>query len=816
MKKNFSLLMFVFTVLLGLTAQAQVVFHTSDAPTEKGWGANTYWYYMTLDGKVISSNCGDSNGLKLDASTQKSGEEAMWCVVGNATDGYRFFNKNTGYEKVLGLTNVTGPISSSSSEYGGSRASMCAATTTHSTTATGTNFLFQLQGSTNYYVKLKDTNNRYLNNRGNNSEDRYVSYWENTSGLGNSGSKVEFYAVDFNSEYASALASVENLISNKNGLEPLLTPSDQPFYATQENFTILGNALEAIAKPTTAEEVTTAIEKINAAKATFIASENLPTVGSKVVFKNNYNGFYLSGSSVDVLATIGSNNEYRGYLYGLRTKSLNSVWILEKGSADKTYKLKNYATGLYVCGYPGSYGYTLDSKSGSDYLISSTGSLNGTCAIGGSINADNWMQCNYGQPSSNNAHILFKQVYNGGYSWGAGRWRMTTATEDDLNMSMNLDDIEASGFNELPFITSDAAYVAAKETFNAAPTAENYKVLYRIAKEKLSNAYLRFKSQKSGAKMYNMSCDGNRANSTETDTKEKTDISNIWQLKLSDNGTFKFYNVNHKKWLPALNDASANGGLSPEMKNAENEGAKYTIYYTPTAGFSFIDSNGKWMQVEGDGRINWWSSTQRQCTETTWKFSEAEDITVALNNNEGDGKSYASVYLPFSISSVNDGVKVFVAKEIGTDNVTFTETTHGVKAENGFLLISDNTASTATVNIGESNKESIMSGTLTNLNLTNADKSTYRVFGKNSSNVVGFFAPSDNLNAVKANRGYFKVATGGALRLNFEDSVVSGIDAIVANQALHNAPIFDLSGRRVMNTVKGGLYIQNGRKFIVK
>ena len=804
MKKIFSLLMFVLTALLGLTAQAQVVFHTSDAPTKSGWGANTYWYYITLNGKVISSAVGDSNGLKIESSTEKSGEAAMWCVVGNATDGYRFYNKKTGHEKFLGLTNDAG--SGSWDNYGASRASMCAATTTHSTTATGTNFVFQLLGSTEYYVKLKDADNRYLNDRGS-----YISYWSNAAALGNSGSTIKFYAVDFNSEYASALAEAENLISNTNGLEALITPSDQLFYISQEAFTTLRNALDAIAKPTTAEEATTAIEKINAAKATFIASENLPTVGSKVVFKNDYNGFYLSGSGVDVLSAV--RYEDRGYLYGLRTKALNSVWILEKGSADKTYKLKNYATGLYVCGYPGSgsFGYTLDSKSGSDYLISRTGSLNGTCAIGGSVDVENWMQCNYGGRT-----VDFMQVYNGGSSWGAGRWRMTTATEEDLNMSMNLDDIEASGFKALPFITSDAAYIAAKEKFTATPTAENYKVLYRIAKEKLSNAYLRFKSQKSGAKMYNMSCDGNRANSTETDTKEKTDISNIWQLKLSDNGTFKFYNVNHKKWLPALNDASANGGLSPEMKNAENEGAKYTIYYTPTAGFSFIDSNGKWMQVEGDGRINWWSSTQRQCTETTWKFSEAEDITVALNNNEGDGKSYASVYLPFSISSVNDGVKVFVAKEIGTDNVTFTETTHGVKAENGFLLISDNTASTATVNIGESNKESIMSGTLTNLNLTNADKSTYRVFGKNRSNVVGFFAPSDNLNAVKANRGYFKVATGGALRLNFEDSVVSGIDAIVANQALHNAPIFDLSGRRVMNTVKGGLYIQNGRKFIVK
>ena len=34
---------------------------------------------------------------------------------------------------------------------------------------------------------------------------------------------------------------------------------------------------------------------------------------------------------------------------------------------------------------------------------------------------------------------------------------------------------------------------------------------------------------------------------------------------------------------------------------------------------------------------------------------------------------------------------------------------------------------------------------------------------------------------------------------------------VVANE---NAPIYDLSGRRVAKTVKGGVYIQNGKKFV--
>ena len=43
----------------------------------------------------------------------------------------------------------------------------------------------------------------------------------------------------------------------------------------------------------------------------------------------------------------------------------------------------------------------------------------------------------------------------------------------------------------------------------------------------------------------------------------------------------------------------------------------------------------------------------------------------------------------------------------------------------------------------------------------------------------------------------------------------TGIETLVPATDV-NAPIYDLSGRRVLSTVKGGIYIQNGKKFIVK
>lgn len=57
--------------------------------------------------------------------------------------------------------------------------------------------------------------------------------------------------------------------------------------------------------------------------------------------------------------------------------------------------------------------------------------------------------------------------------------------------------------------------------------------------------------------------------------------------------------------------------------------------------------------------------------------------------------------------------------------------------------------------------------------------------------------------------------TSNVLRFTFGGNTTA-IESVLNNDTDANAPIYDLSGRRVMNTVKGGIYIQNGKKFIVK
>lgn len=68
------------------------------------------------------------------------------------------------------------------------------------------------------------------------------------------------------------------------------------------------------------------------------------------------------------------------------------------------------------------------------------------------------------------------------------------------------------------------------------------------------------------------------------------------------------------------------------------------------------------------------------------------------------------------------------------------------------------------------------------------------------------------------NKAYltFVAVSGGeqAISMNFGGNV-TGINQIV-NAEQNNAPVYDLTGRRVVRTVKGGLYIKGGNKFIAR
>ena len=79
---------------------------------------------------------------------------------------------------------------------------------------------------------------------------------------------------------------------------------------------------------------------------------------------------------------------------------------------------------------------------------------------------------------------------------------------------------------------------------------------------------------------------------------------------------------------------------------------------------------------------------------------------------------------------------------------------------------------------------------------------------------IGFYQAREN-STLKAHKAYIRTGNANvrALQLNFGGQTTDVNELILVNQ---NTPVYDMTGRRVTSVQKGGIYIQNGRKFIVK
>ncbi len=276
----------------------------------------------------------------------------------------------------------------------------------------------------------------------------------------------------------------------------------------------------------------------------------------------------------------------------------------------------------------------------------------------------------------------------------------------------------------------------------------------------------------------------------------------------------KLYNTNAQAYLGAL--VGTDNPVTPMTSNL-TQGSLYSISVNTSGsveGFVLRDGNNGRMNLEANGGIDKWEGQPGYYNQVTWAIDPATEIEVALNTL--GSKSYATTYLPFGVSAVKDA-KAYSAATPADGQTVMTETANFAK-ETGVLLVSDEAADKAVLTIGDvegATNTSALKGTLLAKDITGA-QAKYLVFGKNKANEteVGFFEPSTTVTSIPANRAFFADAEGSAIALNFGN--VTAVNNVVAGNANANAPIFDLSGRRVVKAVKGGLYIQNGKKYIVK
>lgn len=284
------------------------------------------------------------------------------------------------------------------------------------------------------------------------------------------------------------------------------------------------------------------------------------------------------------------------------------------------------------------------------------------------------------------------------------------------------------------------------------------------------------------------------SNTVKMNDDDKAAVDQLWQF-VESNGKFKLLNVNAGTYLANV----AGGKGNTTSLNAG--GADYTVSVSDAPAFEILDG-GKPVQEESNQNLNWWYDNDGNAK---WYLIEATDIEVALH--AAGTASYATTYLPFSVSAA-EGAELYTGELNGND-MNLTKSHTGVAAEQGIVLVGESSATKAVLTIGEG--KATGSGLVGTLTPKAVEAKSVLTLGRSGSE-VGFFAFTGT--QIGANKAYVqKPAGASAVMINFGE--VTGIENAVAPEAA-NAPLYDLSGRRVVKAVKGGLYIQNGKKFIAR
>ncbi len=173
---------------------------------------------------------------------------------------------------------------------------------------------------------------------------------------------------------------------------------------------------------------------------------------------------------------------------------------------------------------------------------------------------------------------------------------------------------------------------------------------------------------------------------------------------------------------------------------------------------------------------------------------------------------------PLDLDLLDENAKAYIVTSVEGNNVTLKRITGTIKGGVPFILYGESGAHTLYTAESSSTvpASNMLVGTLapTYITATNGD---YTNFGMKS----GKFVKAAN-GVMPANKAYLPVLTsslgGGAREFNFifDDDTTTGIRQTENLELRTENAVYDLQGRKVAQPTRGGLYIVNGRKVVIK
>lgn len=330
----------------------------------------------------------------------------------------------------------------------------------------------------------------------------------------------------------------------------------------------------------------------------------------------------------------------------------------------------------------------------------------------------------------------------------------------------------------------------------------------KAAEATYSAADLQLPEDGKAYKMYGLFSDGTKA-------YLKHNENDVYIVQKQANGTFKFVNSLADEANLVYNGQGASSGkksntFNLQARNRINFGALNLVSAEQFTANVCIKSDGSSLNQYSDGSSNSGSWS------TEWYFEPVTDFagqTVAFTASN-DGQNYATVKLPYA-ATLPTGVTAYKGTVAGNEvTLTAYKQADEVLPANTPVLLTANDATSYNFAPAayQAAEETGFQGTLAAAAVT---ANNAYILAKKGEEVKFYLLNSEN-NKVNANKAYIVVSEGKAQALSFNFGTTTGIHAATADAPATAAPVFDLSGRRVVKVVKGGLYIQNGKKFIVK
>lgn len=305
----------------------------------------------------------------------------------------------------------------------------------------------------------------------------------------------------------------------------------------------------------------------------------------------------------------------------------------------------------------------------------------------------------------------------------------------------------------------------------------------------------------------------------------------LWQLQAAGDGTYRLYNPNSGFYMTQTDGSQEITTLTTNVDEAATFSfGTYEGYPGQSSIMCVERTSATYPYLHCSGQLNDGSNTSARIMFYTagangpsaWYIRPAETLDVTLRQ-VGD-MAWASTVLPVNVDELPEGVTAYTGKlDEAADVLRLTEVEGGkVPAGLPVVLAAETdgvkqlpvSAAGAPVSVDESGA---LKGTLRYVGVADDTRDSYLILGIYNE-AVGFYLPAETVTAIPGNKAYLDNSTAPAVRgyaLSLGGST-TGIEGVTTSDgAGSEEPVYDLSGRRVVNPTNG-VYIRGGKKVYIK